>query len=71
MNADEALRRAYNLGMDEAGWTDAVMEEAEALLPILLAAGYAATDSEGWKWWFTEKGVDRAKELEGSPPEPD
>jgi hypothetical protein len=64
MNADEALLRAWNLGMDDAGWTDAVMEEADLLLPTLLAAGFAATGDEGWTWWFTDEGIARAEELE-------
>jgi hypothetical protein len=70
MDADAALIQAWELGMDEAGWTDAVMDEAERLLPILIQAGYAATDAEKWTWWFTDKGVARAEELEritGSP----
>jgi hypothetical protein len=67
MDADEALIRAWNLGMDEAGWTDAVTEEAGTLLPTLLAAGYAALDEQAWNWWFTEKAIARAKELEISP----
>jgi hypothetical protein len=70
MDADEALLRAWNLGMDEAGWTDEVTEEAGTLLPTLLAAGYAAIEEQAWTWWFTEKGIARAEELESSPPEP-
>ena len=62
MNPDEALTEAWNLGMDEAGWTDAVMERAEELLPTLLAAGYAAADSGTWR--FTPEGVAKAEELE-------
>lgn len=64
VDADTALMRAYNLGMDDAGWTDAVMDEAEELLPTLLEAGYAATDDEAGTWRFTAEGVARAKELE-------
>ena len=67
MDADLALLRAWNLGMDVAGWTDAVTEEAGTLLPTLLAAGYAAIDEKGWTWRFTEKGIARAEELENSP----
>ena len=70
MDADEALLRAWNLGLDEAGWTDEVTEEAGTLLPTLLAAGYAAIQEQAWTWWFTEKGIARAEKLEGSPPEP-
>ncbi len=68
MDPDEALLRAWNLGMDEAGWTDAVTEEAGTLLPTLLAAGYAALDEKAWNWSFTEKGIARAEELEASSP---
>lgn len=64
MDADAALMQAWQLGMDEAGWTAAAMDEAERLLPILIHAGYAATDDEESKWWFTDKGVARAEELE-------
>jgi hypothetical protein len=71
MDADDALSRAWNLGMDEAGWTDAVTEEAGTLLPTLLAAGYAALDQTAWNWWFTEKAIARAKELEISSLESD
>jgi hypothetical protein len=67
MDADEALLRAWNLGQDEDGWTDAVTEEAGTLLPTLLAAKYAALDDEARNWWFTEQGIARAKELETSP----
>jgi hypothetical protein len=63
MDADEALTEAWLLGEGEEGWSDAVMETAERLLPILIAAGYVeATDA---KWNFTAKGVARAMELEG------
>ena len=66
MDRDAALMRVWELGMDEDGWTDAVMDEAERLLPILFAAGYAATDDKEWTWWFTDEGVARAHELEAS-----
>ena len=62
MDADEALLRAWNLGMDEEGWSDAVMDEAELLLPILIDAGYAQQTASTWS--FTEKGVARANELD-------
>jgi hypothetical protein len=42
MDADEGLIRAFDLGMGDAGWTEEVMDEAELLLPTLVAAGYAA-----------------------------
>jgi hypothetical protein len=57
VDADSALIRAWELGMDEDGWTDAVMEKAELLLPILLEAGYAATDDDLNSWSFTAEGV--------------
>jgi hypothetical protein len=65
MDSDAALTRAWDLGMDD-GWRDAVMDEAEALFPVLLAAGYAATDDGGRTWWFTKDGVTRARELKAS-----
>jgi hypothetical protein len=46
MDADTALIRAFDLGMDDAGWTEEVMDEAESLLPTLVAAGYAAREDE-------------------------
>jgi hypothetical protein len=54
--------------MDEAGWTDKVMDEAERLLPILVDAGYAATDDAEWTWRFTPEGVARAEEIEDGQP---
>jgi hypothetical protein len=42
------------------------MDEAEELLPALLAAGYAAADDEAGTWWFTSAGVARAEQLERS-----
>jgi hypothetical protein len=69
MNADEVLMRAWNFGMDEACWTDEVLDKAERLLPILVDAGYAATDDAAWIWWFTPEGVARAEELEDGQPD--
>jgi hypothetical protein len=66
VDADSALIRAWELGMDEDGWTDAVMEKAELLLPILLEAGYAATDDDLNSWSFTAEGVERADQIERS-----
>jgi hypothetical protein len=66
MDVDTALLRAYDLGMDEAGWTEEVMEEADQLLPTLVAAGYAAVDdktSTSYTWRFTPTGVARIREL--------
>jgi len=62
VDADEALIAAWNLGMGDAGWTDAVMDEAKRLLPVLVEAGYAETQGATWK--FTPEGVARAKELQ-------
>jgi hypothetical protein len=64
MDADEALIEAWDLGMDDAGYSDAVIDRAEDLLPTLIAAGYAATDNAAATWWFTDKGVAQAKKLE-------
>jgi hypothetical protein len=64
MDADAALVRAFDLGMDDAGWTEEVMDEAEQLLPILVAAGYAAVDDERNTWRFTKEGVARFDEIE-------
>jgi hypothetical protein len=60
---DRALMQAWELG-HEGGWTDAVMDEAERLMPTLLRHGYAAVDEEACTWWFTEQGIARAEELE-------
>lgn len=62
MDVDDALIRAWNLGMDEEGWSDAVMAEADLLLPALIEAGYAAEKDATWN--FTPKGVARAMALE-------
>ncbi len=64
MTADDALIEAFGLGMDKDGWTDAVMERAEQLLPVLLEAGYASRDEVASTWWFTDAGVARFEELE-------
>jgi hypothetical protein len=50
MDADLALHRVWVLGTDDAGWTDEVMDEAERLIPTLVAAGYVATDEAGGTW---------------------
>jgi hypothetical protein len=63
VDADFALMRAWELGMDDEGWSDAVVEEAERLLPTLVAAGYASVDDEAGTWGFTGAGVARADEL--------
>ena len=48
--------------MDDEGWSDAEMDEAESLLPALIEAGYA--EETGNTWNFTDKGVARAMKLE-------
>lgn len=65
MDADDALMRAWSLGMDDAGWSDAVMDEAEILLPPLLKAGYVTVDDESGTWAFSSTGVARAEALDG------
>jgi hypothetical protein len=64
MRPDEALLQAWMLGYGENGWSEAVMDEAERLLPVLIEAGYAET--KGATWHFTPNGVARAMELEAS-----
>jgi hypothetical protein len=61
MTADEALLRSWNLG--DAGWTPAVEDEVERLLPILIEAGYASTYHATWR--YTPEGVARYEELTG------
>jgi hypothetical protein len=63
MDVDSALTQAWDLGMEEAGSNDAVIEEAERLLPALLSAGYAAAGDDADTWWFTREGVARAEQL--------
>ena len=62
MDADEALVQAWNLGMDDEGWSDSVIDEAALLLPALIEAGYAEEKYNTWN--FTTKGVARARELD-------
>jgi DNA-binding IclR family transcriptional regulator len=50
--------------MDDKGWTDAVMAEAERLIPTLLDAGYVSVDDEAATWRFTPQGVARAEDLD-------
>jgi len=50
--------------MGDEGWSDAVMDEAERLLPTLVKAGYVSVDEEAATWRFTPEGVARAEELE-------
>ena len=45
-DADLTLIQAFNLGMGEEGWTDQVMDEAERLLPTLIAAGYLDDEAQ-------------------------
>jgi hypothetical protein len=63
MDADAALIAAWSLGEGEEGWSDAVMDEAERLLPMLIEAGYA--EATGNIWNFTPAGLARAMELRG------
>jgi hypothetical protein len=67
VDADEALMRAWDLAMYEGGPTDKVMDEAEQLLPTLVAAGYA--DTGDGTWWFTPEGVKRAEAIEAKDAE--
>ena len=57
---DAILMRAIELCLEDPA--DAVYDELEPLIPILVDAGYAEADD--YKWNFTPKGVARAKELE-------
>ncbi len=66
--ADKALCRAWELASEDI--TDAVEDELNALVPILVEAGYASEEpwgeDSGWVLWaFTDSGVARAEELEG------
>jgi hypothetical protein len=70
MDVDAALMRAWNLGMDDAGWSDAVMDETEQLIPTLVGAGCVATNDEAQTWWFTDEGVARAHQLESAADSP-
>jgi hypothetical protein len=66
MDADDALRHAWPLGMGADGWTDAVEDEAETYLPTLIRAGYVETGTfpNGVAWWsFSRSGVARAETL--------
>jgi hypothetical protein len=40
------------------------MAEAEQLIPVLVEAGFVDVDDEADTWWFTSKGVSRARALE-------
>jgi hypothetical protein len=59
MNADEALRRAWPLLVEDA--TDEVMDELETLIPVLVEAGYA--ESDDYIWRTTPAAHARAAEL--------
>ena len=61
MDGDAALTEAWNLGEGDGGWSDAVMKDAERLLPTLVKKGYAETSGNTWN--FTPQGVARAREL--------
>ncbi len=50
--------------MDDAGWSDEAMNEAERLLPMLFKAGYVTVDDELRTWAFSTTGVARAEVLD-------
>jgi len=64
LDPDAALLVAWNLGMDDDGWTEEVTDIAERLLPTLIEAGFAETTGHTWR--FTRKGIVRAEELESA-----
>jgi hypothetical protein len=55
-----------DVGLEDVGWTEEVMDEVERLMPGLVAAGYAAVDEEANTRWFTKKGVARFDEIESA-----
>jgi len=57
---DAALMRAWGLSVED--YTDAVIDELEPLIPVLVDATYAEADDYTWR--FTPTGVARAEELE-------
>lgn len=59
--ADEALVRAWRLSVGDM--TDEVMDEFERLIPVLVAAGYAETDSDADSWCFSGRGIAQAEAL--------
>jgi hypothetical protein len=59
-DVDRALMRAWHLFVQDP--SDDVDRELEALLPLLVTAGYA--DNEGDRYGFSPKGIARAEELE-------
>lgn len=66
---DEKLLRAWVLVLED--FDDAVEAELNALLPDLIEAGYVeekpwGDNPEHFLWSFTDAGVARGKELEGS-----
>jgi len=69
MDADEALLAAWTVDERAGGWTDEVSERAHALLPTLVAVGYAEIHEyeppdPDWNMWnFTPSGIERVKEL--------
>ncbi len=62
VTADEVLTRAWSLGVD--GFTKDAGDELEALLLILITAGYAQTYEGAWN--FTPEGVSRIADLAGN-----
>lgn len=66
---DEKLLRAWELSSED--FTDAVEAELNALVPVLVEAGYVKERSWGddpdyFLWSFTATGVERSKELEAT-----
>jgi len=61
---DRILSRAWAIGLEDL--SDENEAEIDALLPALVAAGYAAIDGEsptGYFWRFTPEGVQRVEAL--------
>lgn len=59
-DADAVLMRAWALSLENH--TDEIQVQLEAMLPILVASGYAEAKEHIWS--FTPEGVGRAEELE-------
>jgi hypothetical protein len=67
---DNALLRAWLLASKD--FTDANEAELNALLPVLIEAGYVeeepwGSDPDYILWSFTDAGVKRSKQLEDAP----
>lgn len=64
---DEQLLRAFDLSSEE--FSDDVEAELNALVPVLIEAGYVkerpwGDDPDHFLWSFTKAGVERSKQLE-------